>query len=167
MTELWDLYDCMKNPLNELHERGKPLPDGKFHIVADILSVNSEGKILLTQRHPDKRHGGMWEFTGGSAIAGEKPLDAAIRELKEETGLSAEPCELEYRGEIVHRGKCGGNAIHIFYLYRGDFSSEDIVLQEGETSAFRLCTPDEVTEMYEMGELSGNIFYRMKAIYGI
>lgn len=165
MTELWDLYNSMKEPLNELHERGKPLPDGKYHIVVDILSVNSDGKILLTKRHPDKHHGGLWEFTGGSAVAGEKPLEAAVRELKEETGLSARPDELEYRGEIVRRGNSGGNAIHIFYLYRGDFSVKDITLQQGETVDLRLCTPREVRQMYESGELLDFVYHRMRAVF--
>lgn len=160
MAELWDLYNEKKEPLNELHERGKPVPDGKYHIVVDILSVNCIGKILLTQRHPDKSHGGLWEFTGGSAVAGEKPLEAAVRELKEETGLSAKPCELEYCGEIVRRG-----AIHIFYLYRGDFDAGDIALQENETVDFRIYTPKEVDKMHAEGKLIDSVYYRIKAMY--
>ena len=35
-----------------------------------------------------KHHGGEWEVTaGGSALQGENGLEAAIRELKEETGI--------------------------------------------------------------------------------
>ncbi|MBQ8569530.1 MAG: NUDIX hydrolase [Oscillospiraceae bacterium] len=165
MAEYWDLYDINGNPLNELHERGKPVPDGKYHLVADILSVNDEGKILITQRHPEKHYGGSWENTGGSVLAGEAPLDAAVRELAEETGLKAAPEQLEYCGEIVRSGKWGGNAIHKYYLYRGSFSEKDIVLQENETVDFKLVTPSEITAMTENGEFIDFIYYRIRAMY--
>lgn len=55
MPELWDLYNEKREPLGETHERGKPLPDGKFHIVANVLPVNLDGKILITKRSPEKK----------------------------------------------------------------------------------------------------------------
>lgn len=65
MPEYFDLYNEHREPLGETHERGKPLPDGKFHIVANVLPINLEGKILITKRSPEKNFGGMWETTGG------------------------------------------------------------------------------------------------------
>lgn len=165
MPEYFDLYNERREPLGEIHERGKPLPDGKFHIVANVLSVNPEGKILITKRSPEKNFGGMWETTGGAVKSGETPLEAAVRELYEETGLYAEPNELEYRGEIVRRGKYGGNAIHLFYLFRGDFSEKDIRLQEGETCDFRLCTPAEIKAMTDSGEFISHVYDRNRAMY--
>ncbi len=165
MPELWDLYNEVGEPLYETHERGKPLPDGKYHIVADILSVNREGRILITRRSPQKHFGGMWETTGGSVISGETALEGAVRELYEETGLSAAPCELEYCGEIVRRGNHGGNAIHKFYLYRGDFSEKDIRLQQGETDDFKLIYPDEMKTMTDSGEFVAHVYERNAVMY--
>jgi len=48
------------------------------------LVIRRRGRILLL-----KRHNGIWEFPGGGVEFGEHPKDAAIREAKEETGLSA------------------------------------------------------------------------------
>ena len=43
---------------------------------------------LLMQRDLRKHHGGEWKVSaGGSALQGENGLEAAIRELKEETGI--------------------------------------------------------------------------------
>ncbi len=42
----------------------------EYHIVTDIWTINLEGKLLLTQRHPDKTFGLWWECTGGSAKVG-------------------------------------------------------------------------------------------------
>ncbi|MGN1089325.1 MAG: NUDIX domain-containing protein [Huintestinicola sp.] len=165
MSEFWDLYNEKREPLNERHKRGEPLPDGKYHLVADILSVNSEGKILITKRHSDKNYGGMWEITGGSVVSGEEPLEAAVRELYEETGLKTEPYKLSYRGEIVRPGNWGGNAIHIFYLYKGDFTEANIFLQPDETVDFRLCTPQEIYDMTLNGEFIDFVYERIKAVY--
>lgn len=44
---------------------------------------------------------GQWIAPGGKIEPGEAPWQAAIRELYEETGLSAEGCDLKLRGVIT------------------------------------------------------------------
>lgn len=44
-------------------------------------------ETLVIRRAPDGRCPGAWEVVHGSIEAGERPQDAALRELKEETGL--------------------------------------------------------------------------------
>ena len=34
--ELWDLYDAQRQPMNKLQMRGKPIPEGYYHIVVFI-----------------------------------------------------------------------------------------------------------------------------------
>lgn len=159
--ELWDLYDRDRKLLGTTHVRGEKLGEGEFHIVVNILSVNSDGKILITKRHPDKPFGGKWEISGGSAVAGESSPEAAVRELFEETGLKAGG-ELLYYGTIIRQPS---GCIHDFYLYRGDFSEEDIVLQEGETVDFKLLSADEIYEMAEKGEFLDFLYNRIKGVF--
>ena len=66
---------------------------GEFHVVVNVLSVDRQGNILITKRHPKKPFGGKWEVTGGSVLAGETSLHGAVRELEEETGLHAAESE--------------------------------------------------------------------------
>ena len=162
MPELFDLYDRNLKPLNKTHIRNEPLKKGEFHFIATVLSVNKEGKILITKRHPNKDYGGMWEISGGSVIAGETPLEGAKRELFEETGLKAEINELLYMGQII-REKSG--CIHNFYLYRGDFSEKDITLQETETVDFKIVTADEIYKMAKSVEFLDFSYNRIKAVY--
>jgi mutator protein MutT len=46
--------------------------------------VVNNGRYLVCQRPPHKRHGGLWEFPGGKLEAGETLLMAAKREMLEE-----------------------------------------------------------------------------------
>lgn len=89
--ELWDILDVEGNLTGKLVERGKPMLQNEFHLVVHIWIRNSAGKFLIAKRAENKPSGGMWETTGGSAIAGESSLETAIRETNEELGLVLEP----------------------------------------------------------------------------
>ncbi len=52
-----------------------------------------EGRVLVAQRAPSQHLPGAWEFPGGKVRGGEEPADAALRELREETGLTASSAE--------------------------------------------------------------------------
>jgi len=50
--------------------------------------IQRENRLLVCQRPPHKRHGGLWEFPGGKVKARESDLEAARRELREELGVN-------------------------------------------------------------------------------
>lgn len=162
MIEYWDLYDINRNSLGRKHERGKPMETGTFHIVVNILSINNDGKILITKRHESKPHGNKWEITGGSVVAGEKSVDGAVRELHEETGLTATPGQLVFRGTIIREPS---GCLHDFYLFRKDFCEKDIVLQENETTDFRLVDKEELLVMAREGKFLDFLYERLFKLF--
>ncbi|MGX1809344.1 NUDIX domain-containing protein [Nocardia sp. NPDC055321] len=52
--------------------------------------VERAGAVLLVRRAPGVFLAGRWELPGGGIEAGERPEDAAVREVAEETGLRIE-----------------------------------------------------------------------------
>jgi len=68
--------------------------------VALIIVFNGNNEILLLKRPDDVHCGSLWSFPGGKVEAGETPLDAAKRELAEETGLTGQNWRL--LGEYQH-----------------------------------------------------------------
>jgi len=57
-------------------------------MVAAVVLVDDDGRVLLAERPPGKAMAGMWEFPGGKLGAGESVKAAAIRELDEELGVT-------------------------------------------------------------------------------
>ena len=98
--EIWDLYDGDGNRTGETFVRAfgnyKTIPLGRYHLTVDLLVLHEDGTYLLTKRSDDKDiYPGYWEASaGGAAVSGEEPLEAAERELFEETGLKADSLEL-------------------------------------------------------------------------
>ena len=134
--EIWDLYDRQGNRTGETWERARAreIPEGRYHIVCDILIRHEDGDFLLTLRDSRKEvYPGCWEASaGGSALAGETPEAAARREMLEETGLKAEKLE-----QISTTWKPMSRSVIYAYLAVVSCDKSSVRLQEGETVDYR------------------------------
>lgn len=135
--EIWDLYDRDGRKTGETYERHfgnfKNIPEGRYHLVVDILVLHSDGTYLLTKRSEIKDvYPGYWEASGGgSALSGEEPETAAKREMFEETGLI--PDSLELLGTSFSDKS---HAMYYSYLAKVSCDKKAVVLQEGETTEY-------------------------------
>jgi len=50
-----------------------------------VIILDSENRILMVRQHHQERY--VWTVPGGAIEPGETSMDAAVREVKEETGL--------------------------------------------------------------------------------
>ncbi len=69
--------------------------------VTSAVLVVSDGKFLLGERNKEN-YNGYWVIPGGGVKFGETIQDAAIREIKEETGLDVEIISLIGPKEIIN-----------------------------------------------------------------
>lgn len=146
--ELWNVYDKDRHLTGRVHRRGDFLAEGDYHLVVHVWVLNSRGEFLLTKRSPNKGFPNMWEATGGSALAGDDSLTAAIREVHEETGLFLLPqngkCVITYRGRDYFTD---------VWLFRQDFSLDDVILLEGETCGKMCASKETVLQLQHDGVL--------------
>ena len=87
--ELWDIYNEKKEKTGRTMKRNdwNMKPD-EFHLTVLGVLQRPDGKFLITKRRMDKEWAaGWWEVPGGGVRAGEESKEAAMREVKEETGI--------------------------------------------------------------------------------
>ena len=140
--ERWDAYDSHFQKVEGVTLiRGEPIPEGLYHLVCDILVRHRDGTYLLMQRDRRKHYGGMWEATaGGSALQNETPLECAVRELREETGI--------FSRELTEVGRVqSGNTVYVEFLCVTDCRKDSVRLQEGETIAYCWVSKEQLLAM--------------------
>lgn len=146
--EFNDIYDKDRNLTGRTHRRGTIWRKGEYGLVVCVWIYDGKGKLLLTRRAPEKSFAGTWENSGGAAQAGETSLQAITRELREETGIHAEPEEFE----LLESGR-DKNCHYDFYGLLRDIPIEQVVLQKGETDDAKWVTFDEIHEMIRQNQI--------------
>ena len=64
----------------------------QFSVSAATVTVDDEGRVLLIRRADNDQ----WQIPGGIVEIGEQPVDAAVRETIEESGIT--PADLQLSG---------------------------------------------------------------------
>ena len=137
-----DIYDRERRPTGRTHLRGTSWHRGEYGLVVCVWVYDGHGKLLLTKRAPEKSFPGTWENSGGAVRAGETSLQAIARELREETGIVAQPEEFE----LIDSGM-DGNTHFDYYCLKRQIPIEDVVLLPGETVDARWVTHQEVHKL--------------------
>ena len=150
--EFFDLYTATRRPLGKKIMRGVPIPRGEYHIVVQVMTVNHKGEILLTQRVPEKTSGGKWECSGGCAVAGESGVEAAVRELFEETGIVADESELTLEWTLTTDGM-----LRDFYVLIKDVPLSELRLQDIEVCAAKWVSFERLCEMSKNGQTTRTV----------
>lgn len=124
--------------------------DCSFGIIPYRLGPEGILFLLVWENYGD----GHWNFPKGHRDGKEHPIETALRELREETGLvpqkiiSVEPFVHEYsfehKGEIIHR--------HLEYFV-GLMGDDEVKLQLDEVGQFRWMTLNQLINETPFPEL--------------
>ena len=153
MEERFDLVTPEGLPTGVSKPRDEVHRDGDWHVSAHVWIVTPDDRVLLQRRAETKEnHPGLWDISvAGHLSAGERALDAAVRECREEIGLVLEPDELEPIGSIrsdqsLNDGRYLDREIHKLFLVRRELSIESLALDAAEVDDVLLVSLDELEE---------------------
>ncbi|MGM9681052.1 MAG: NUDIX domain-containing protein [Eubacteriales bacterium] len=160
--EIWDLYNEKRELTGRDHIRGEKIPDGYYHMVVHVWIRNSKGEYLISQRSADRPDFPMmWECVGGSVIKGEDSLTGALRETKEEVGLTLSPEKGKTVFSVVGRVVNGVKFADILdvwlFEYDGTVALEQATTQE--VAQVDWMTKDKVKELLDEGRLVPTLGY--------
>jgi 8-oxo-dGTP diphosphatase len=81
-------------------------------LIVTAAIIFHEGRVLVTRRLANARHGGLWEFPGGKLEADETPTTALRRELIEELDLPVTVGEIF---DVIHHRYDWGAVLILAY----------------------------------------------------
>ncbi len=93
-------------------QAGFPLKETENRVDIALVIPHRNALFLVARRAEGLHLAGTWEFPGGKIEPGERPVDAARRELAEETGLT--DAELEPLVVVVHDYAEAPLRFHVF-----------------------------------------------------
>lgn len=158
--EIWDAVDANGNTLGFDLYRDEfdkiETPEGVYHTVVEIYVVTKNREFLCTQRDPRKPFGLKWEITGGSVLKGEAPVDGAVRELREETGIVVRPEDMTLLCTMP-----SGRTLYYIYAVTIPDTKIPITLQPGETVDCRFLTREAFMREVHTERFAGTIGERL------
>ncbi len=153
MGELWDVYDKNGNKIKgRVSIRGRhDLGIKEYHLVVYVWIINDKNEIILSRRQKGRAFEGSWECTGGCAVRGDSSVAAALREVKEELGITLDPNKGHLFKRYLRNYPAGAKAICDVWVFQQNFSLEELVLQEEEVSDVKRVTAMELKKMCQSG----------------
>lgn len=150
MSEFFDVLNEWGEYTDKVESREVCHKNGLWHraVVVFILSPDNK-KVLLQQRSSSKKlWPNLWDITaGGHVLTGELGYQSAIRETKEEIGISIDKNELTFIGATTSENKSGdiiNRHFNEYYIVHKDVDIKDVVIQKDEVQDIKWFDKEEV-----------------------
>lgn len=116
-----------------------------WQCVVAAAFLRGDGRYLMHRRPPHKQHGGLWEFPGGKVEYGEEPVNALIRELVEELGVTVGAAALRPKAFAQSKVSPDRTSVVILLYTLSEWLGEPRALEHGATIAW--WTPTEISSL--------------------
>lgn len=113
---------------------------------AVTVMFDDEMRILLLKRssYEDQWQPNKWNFIGGGIEDGESPVEGALREVREETGIEIDSDKIKEKF-VIQRGD--GNVEHVFIAKLPKGYKNDDVKLDRENDGYGWFKPTEIKDL--------------------
>ena len=151
MEEQIDVLNADGTPAGYACGRSKVHAEGLWHRTVHIWAFDRKGRILFQLRSRVKESNpGLYDTScAGHISAGDSSLNAAVRELREELGITKSSRDLEYLFKAAHESVLNGGAYldneyyDVYKITLSDSEIDSLVPQPGEVDGFVWMTREE------------------------
>ena len=146
--ELLGLYDEKGDFLNKSIERGKKFDEDFIMISIGVLK-NDKDEYLIQKTSKEK--GSLYSLTGGHVLYKETPLEAMIRETKEELGIDVKKESIK---KITLEKHPKGPVLVSLFEININCDINNLKLQKEEVESAYFYTKDKVLDL-----INNNLFH--------
>lgn len=156
--EIWDLRDEIGEPTGRYASRDqyRSLHAGEYMLAVHIYLYTPDGRFLIQKRSQKKDVlPGIWDMTGGAAKVGEDGQEAAIRETREEIGLSLSPAQMQ----LAARLKRKRSFVELWFA-KVAVDPRRCVLQDGEVDEVKLVSRQDMIDLIQKAKHRDAVYKR-------
>ncbi|EDP69984.1 Hydrolase of MutT (Nudix) family protein [Flavobacteriales bacterium ALC-1] len=170
MDEYIDIVTKEGNPTGKVALKSDAHKNGWYHNTIHLWLYTRKGEILLQQRSRKKKiYPLLWDVsTAGHIDAGEIFIEAALRETKEEIGLTLKPKHLHKIGTFLHETNYGDiqdNEFHQVYIAELTVDLNKLTPQKNEVEALKLVSFETFKKLLEQSETNQHFISTNKSYY--
>ena len=153
--EYFDVLDEKGNKTGETKSRDEVHKKGLFHRTIFVWIINSNGELLIQKRSSSRdKNPDMWTISAsGHLSTGDDSIMGALRELKEEIGITTTKTELQYLFTVkehkIHSKDYIDNEFIDVFIINKDIEIKDLKLQVEEVSDVKFIPYKKLQEMIE------------------
>ncbi len=145
--ELLDVFNRENTKKVGQQDRDIVHKNSLWHRQVAIWVMNDKNEVLLQRRSPQKKqHPNKYSVCAGHIDANEEVIVAALRELREEIGLSETVDNIEFIDMYINEEEENNNFKYT-YLIRTNKKIDEFKMQDEEVSELKYVTLDELETM--------------------
>lgn len=107
---------------------------------AGVAMVREDGKVLVVKAN----YKSYWSFPGGIIDRGESPLQAAIREVKEEVDVDLDGDDIQFRFVVDRTSARAQTFLFLFETYQLAVGDARVAIDETEIEEYAFVTRQQI-----------------------